>query len=207
MTDQSAPRIAPLLPPDWDAAAYDAMSALPHGRDNVLANWRAGQQVSGTNLVCTQLRHPALAKAFLTFNGHFFYSSKLPARVREILILRIAWLRHSEYEFVAHIDLGRRAGLGDAEIERIQFGPDAAGWAPEDADLVRAVDELKADACISAKTWAALAERFDSEQLLELVFIVGCYETLAMAMNSVGVQLDNAGLDPAARARLRGART
>lgn len=206
MTDESAARIAPLLPPDWDEAAYDAMSVLPHGRDNVLAGWRSSKPICGTNLVCTQLRHAALAKAFLTFNAHFFYASKLPPRVREILILRIAWLRCSEYEFVAHIELGRQAGLTEAEIERIQSGPDAVGWAPADAHLVRAVDELKADTCISAGTWAGLlAQRFDSEQLLELVFIVGCYETLAMAMNSFAVQLDNAGLDPATRARMRAA--
>src|SRR5580692_9567304 len=135
MTDEPVPRIEPLRPPDWDAAAYDAMSVLPHGRDNILAGWRNGKPIAGTNLVCTQLRHPALAKAFLSFNAHFFYSSKLPARVREILILRIAWLRHAEYEYVAHVQLGRGAGLTDADFARIEVGPSAPGFGPEDADL------------------------------------------------------------------------
>jgi 4-carboxymuconolactone decarboxylase len=196
-------RIAPLLPPDWDAEVYDVLTMLPHGRDNVLKNWGAGKPVLGTNLLCTQLRHAPLAKAFLAFNAHFFYASKLSARVREIVIQRIAWLRHAEYEYVAHVALGKRAGLTDAETELIQRGPSAAGLTRGDAHLLRAVDELKTHARITPDTWAALAPVFDEQQMLELIFIVGCYETLAMALNSCAVQLDSgAGLDPATRARL-----
>jgi 4-carboxymuconolactone decarboxylase len=188
--DEHVARIAPLLPPDWDAAAYDVLTMLPHGRDIVLKGWAAGEPVLGTNLLCTQLRHAALAKAFLAFNAHFFYASLLSARVREILILRIAWLRHAEYEFAAHVVLGRRAGLTDAEIERIQRGPSADGLSPNDAALLRAVDELKEEARISPETWEALSQVFDQQQMLEVIFIVGCYETLAMALNSCAVQLD-----------------
>jgi 4-carboxymuconolactone decarboxylase len=205
--DESVARIAPLLPPDWDAAAYEVLTMLPHGRDNVLKGWGAGQPVLGTNLLCTQLRHAPLAKAFLAFNAHFFYASKLPARTREILILRIAWLRHAEYEYLAHIVLGKRAGLTDAEIELLRQGPTASGLMSGDADLLRAVDELKTEARITQDTWAALAQVFDQEQMLELIFIVGCYETLAMALNSCLVQNDGgAALDPETRARLNAAR-
>jgi 4-carboxymuconolactone decarboxylase len=204
--DEPVARIAPLLPPDWDAVVYDVLTMLPHGRDNVLKGWGAGKPVLGTNLLCTQLRHPPLAKAFLAFNSHFFYASKLPARVREILILRIAWLRHAEYEYVAHVALGKRAGLTDAEVDLIQRGPRAEGLSAGDADLLRAVDELKAEARLSRDTWAALSQVFDEQQMLEIIFIVGCYETLAMALNSCAVQLDTeAGLDPASRVRINAA--
>jgi 4-carboxymuconolactone decarboxylase len=204
--DVPVARIAPLLPPDWDAAVYDVLTMLPHGRDNVLKSWGAGKPVLGTNLLCTQLRHGPLAKAFLAFNAHFFYASNLPPRVREILIQRISWLRHAEYEYVAHVTLGKRAGLTDLEIDLIQRGPSADGLTAGDADLLRAVDELKAEARISDDTWAALSQVFDQQQMLELIFIVGCYETLAMAANSCAVQLDgDAGLDPATRVRLNAA--
>jgi len=204
MTKQHATRITPVLPPDWSAAEYDALSVLPNGRDTILNGWRSGKPPIGTNLVCTQLRHPALAKAFLTYNAHFFHASKLPARVREILILRVAWIRHAESEFLAHADIGRRAGLTDADIEGIQAGP-TADWAAEDAILLRAVDELTSSARITDDTWAALARWLDVEQLIEVVFIVGCYETLAMALNSFNVELEPgaAELDPVAQTHLR----
>jgi 4-carboxymuconolactone decarboxylase len=202
MQDESTPRVRPIMPPDWDAAIYDALSVIPHARDNVLGTWKDGSPVPGANLLCTQLHHPALAKAFLTFNAHHFYASTLAAREREILILRIGWLLRAEYEFLAHVILGKRAGLTDAEIAGIQRGPDAPVWNPLDADLLRAVDELHKKARIADATYRRLSAHFDTRQLMDLVAIVGCYGMLAMYLNTFHVQLESsvAPLDPASRA-------
>jgi alkylhydroperoxidase family enzyme len=181
------------------------MAMLPHARDNILNGWKDGNGgIVGTNLTCTQLRHPALAKAFLAFNAHFFYNSSLGARDRELLILRIGWLRRAEYEYIAHIALGRRAGLSEAELLRVQLGPDADGWDQGDADLLRAADELCRSATISDPTYERLAARFNARQMLEVVFVVGCYEVLAMMLNTFRVQFEPVAerLDPATRARM-----
>jgi alkylhydroperoxidase family enzyme len=162
------------------------MNAFPGGRDFILKNWPDGD-ARGLNGVGAILQHRALAKAFLTFNNHVAAASTISKRIRELLILRISWLRRSEYEFFQHTVLGLRAGLTEVEIERIQQGPDAEGWDPVDADLVRAVDELNADACIGDGTWKRLSAHFSTEQMIDIVFAVGCYETLAMAFKSFGV--------------------
>ncbi len=85
---------------------------------------------------------------------------------------------------------GQAAGLTDAEIARIKEGPDVAGWAPFDAALLRAADELHRDAMISDKTWAALSERYNTKQLMDVVFAVGQYHLVSMSLNTFGVQLD-----------------
>lgn len=205
---EPAPRIAPILPSEWDATALDALGAFPTGRDFVLTRWKTGGTPGGMHALGTMVRHPALAKAFLTFNNHIAMASTVPKRLRELLILRISWLRGEEYEFVQHLVLGLRAGLTEAELARVQLGPDAPGWDPADADLVRAVDELHANAYIQDETWARLAARFDSAQLLDLIFAVGCYEVLAMVFKTCRVPLEPGmqPLDPAVRARMPASR-
>ena len=205
MPNEFLPRIAPLLPPEWDAATYDAVSAFPSGRDFVLSHYET-DDARGVHGVGVILRHPALAKAFLTFNNHVAVASSVSRRIRELVILRISWLRRSEYEFVQHLVLGRKAGLGEAELEQVQFGPDAPGWDPVDADLVRAVDELHLDARIRDATWTRLSAHFSTMQLMDLVFAVGCYEILAMAFKTFGVQMEPGAepLDAVARARMHG---
>jgi len=148
--------------------------------------------------------HPPLAKAFMTFNAHVAGASTLSTRVRELAILRISWLRRAEYEFVQHVILGKRAGLTDSEIERVQVGPDAAGWDATEADIVRAVDELYADARIGDATWGRLTAHLSCVQLMDLIFLVGCYDMLAMAISSFNMPLEPgvARLDPAVRARM-----
>lgn len=199
----TAPRVAPALPPEWDAAMLDALGAFPSCRDFVSRNFD-GEDPRGTHGLGVFVRHPALAKAFLTFNRHVSTASTLSSRIRELLVLRISWLRRSEYEFIQHVVLGRRAGLSDLEIQRIQLGPDADGWDPTDAALIRAVDELHADACIREQTWLLLSTQFTQEQLMDVVFAVGCYEIVAMAFKTFGVALEPgvAPLDGATRARM-----
>ena len=72
------------------------------------------------------------------------------------------------------------------EVQRVTAGPGAPGWSDFDRVLLRAADELHASRFVSHPTWAALAERYTEEQLVEVVLIVGNYTQLAMFQNSAG---------------------
>jgi alkylhydroperoxidase family enzyme len=141
------------------------------------------------NIFRTLAQHPKLMKRWMVFATHVLGpGSTLPAREREILILRIGWLCRSGYEWGQHVVMGRVAGLSDAEIERIADGPDAPGWGELDRLLLRAADELHADAFVSDATWAGLAAHYSAQQLMDVVFAVGQYNLVSMALNSFGVQ-------------------
>jgi alkylhydroperoxidase family enzyme len=91
--------------------------------------------------------------------------------------------------------LGRNAGLSEAELEQVQLGAAAPGWDAIDRELVRAADDLHRDARISDATWARLSEHFSREQLMDIVFAVGCYDVLAMVFKTFDVQLEQ-GVEP-----------
>lgn len=202
---QAAPRIVPQTPPEWGEAARDALAAFPTSFKFVMNGWEAGDRnVRGMNVLGTFAHYPALAKAFMTFNAHVAGASSLPYRDREIVILRLSWLMHSEYELVQHMILGRRAGLVDEEIERLQLDPDAPGWSAGDADLVRAVDQLHELSRITPAAWDRLAQRYNQSQMLDLIFLVGCYGALALAINSLETPIESGAppLGEATRRRL-----
>jgi len=142
------------------------------------------------NIFLTQARHPEMMRKWQIFSDYILNESTLPTRDREILILRIGWLCRSEYEFGQHTRIGEKAGLSPEEIVKITEGPDAPGWAPFDATLLRAVDELHADAFISEKTWGALSKHYNEKQVMDLVMTVGQYNLVSMFLNTVGIQLD-----------------
>ena len=81
-------------------------------------------------------------------------------------------------------------GLTDEEIHRLTLPADAPGWDDFDRTLVQATDELHDDAFIAEPTWQALNARYSTEQLIDLVFTVGQYTLVSMALNTFGVQLD-----------------
>lgn len=174
------PRLPPLEEKEWSAEQRELLA--PMARDGHVAN-----------VFKTLARHPKLLKRWLPFANHILFKSSLAPREREMLILRTAWRTRAHYEWGHHVEIGRRAGLSDAEIERIREGADAPGWTPAEAALLRAVDELHGEGRLSDATWATLAGRYETAQLMDLVFTVGNYTALAMALNSFGVTLE-AGL-------------
>jgi phosphate transport system substrate-binding protein len=76
-----------------------------------------------------------------------------------------------------------------AELARIARGPDASGWDPFEAMLLRAADELHVSAFVSDSTWNALSARYDVNQRVDLVDAVGVFTLHAGAINSLGVEI------------------
>ncbi len=153
-----------------------------------MANEKSGHIL---NIFKTLVRHEKLLKRWNVFAGHVLFKSSLPAREREILILRIGWLCQSEYEWGQHVKIGKESGLTDDEIQEIIKGPDSNGWNRFDATLLRAVDELYYNSFISDLTWKTLTERYNTHQLLDLIFTVGQYNLVSMALNTLGIQLED----------------
>jgi 4-carboxymuconolactone decarboxylase len=171
------PRIAPLEAAEWDEEQRE-----------ILAPMNRGGRVY--NIFKTLVRYPKLLKRWSPFGSHVLFKSSLDPRHRELAILRIGWRCRATYEWSHHVEIGKGVGLSDAEIARVAAGPEAPGWIPLEAALLRAVDELRDDACIADATWAALARELSTEQLMDLVFTVGNYTLVSMALNSFGVRLE-----------------
>ena len=181
----TTPRIPPVEPAEWTEEQSQAL-----GMDIKELQASIGSPDTVFNIVKTLIRYPDLFKAWLGFANHVMFNSSLAPRDREIVILRIGWLCQSGYEFGQHIVIGRDAGLNDGEIKAIAEGDSAPNWSEAERALIKATDELHADAFIGDATFAELQEYFDEKQILDIIFAVGQYNMVSMALNTTGVQLD-----------------
>lgn len=177
MENNSAPRLLPLPESQWSEKQAE-----------ILASMNFGGKVA--NIFATAVRHPEMMEAWNHFGMYILRGSSLPARDREILILRTAWLIQCEYEFAQHTLVGKSCGLAPEEICRITKGPGEPGWDCFDATLLRAADELHEEFAITDATWNALVLRYSEEQLFDLIMTVGQYTTAAMLMKTLRVPLD-----------------
>lgn len=192
MTDRRVRRRASASPAVLLAAAFVLAAAVPAGAQDAppprIPPLESVEE--GINITRTLANHPALAEAWLGFARYVLGDNTLPPRDRELLILRISYLCGSEYEWGQHTRIARSVGVSDEEILRVIEGPDAAGWSALDSALLRAVDELHHDSEVSDETWAALAAHYDTRQLMDLVFTVGQYNLVSMALRTFRVPLD-----------------
>ena len=170
----------------------------PGGRGDVgLLTWgiaRVAGRVAGTGplkLFLTMGRHRRLFRGWLWFAGRLMPGGRLPRRESELVILRVASVRDCAYEFEHHVRLGRRAGVGPADVERVVAGPHAVGWSPREQAILTAVDELLAREDLADATWAALREHLDEREAIELLLLAGHYRMLASFITTLRIAPDD----------------
>jgi 4-carboxymuconolactone decarboxylase len=190
VSDAASPRLSPIPAAEW---GDDARAALAQAYSDDVAARLLSTEPGSTpmpNALATLMHHPALAGPFLTYNNVLLQQPALEPRTRELVVLRVAWRTRSRYEWVQHLRLAPRVGISPEEIAAVAEGSAAGTWAPHEADLLAATDQLIDGYRVEDATWARLAEHLDERQLVELVFVVGTYTALAMAFKSFGLQLD-----------------
>ena len=173
----SRSRVPALDEAEWNEQAQELLKPFV-ARGNVL------------NIFRTLANHPDLARRWMVFANHILGKSTLSVRDRELVILRIGYLCQSGYEWGQHVLIAREAGMSEEEIRSAKTGPETEGLSEYDQLLLRATDELHADAHVSDATWEGLEAHLSRQQLMDLVFTVGQYNLVSMALNSFGVQAD-----------------
>jgi alkylhydroperoxidase family enzyme len=144
----------------------------------------------GLNVLGTFAHHPDLAAAFFVFNGYILNRSRLTQRQTELVVLQVAQLCDSTYEWKQHVYAARACGITDGEIAAIETGDTAHAWEPADGALLAAVRDLVRTGTLGDEAWTALSESMDAQQVLDVVYTAGTYQMLAVMFSVAGTPLD-----------------
>ena len=174
---------------------------IPSGRfrDLGLINWILAKSAARTVGAPEMHLFTTLGHRRLLFWAWAFYSARLlrgrlPIADTELVILRVAHLRGSEYELQHHRTMGRRRGLNDETQAMIFAWPDPAGRLTDRQQaLLSATDEFINDRSISAEVWQQLSSHLDRRQLIEFCMLAGQYDGLAATMSALEIPLDHPG--------------
>jgi AhpD family alkylhydroperoxidase len=138
-------------------------------------------------------RQRRLFRGWLHFAGRLMPGGTLPRREAELVILRVAHLHGSAYEWAHHERLGRRAGVTRADLDRLRTGPAAPGWSARERALLTVADELHRDGDVSDAAWAAVREHLDEATTIELLLLCGHYAMLAQTLGALRLAPDAPG--------------
>ncbi|HEY1827892.1 MAG TPA: carboxymuconolactone decarboxylase family protein [Acidimicrobiales bacterium] len=181
------PRLGPLPFADWDEQTRTVLLAHLRRPERYLS----GEPDAPPMPVVLELfaRNLPLSQSWLPFTDMLAGAeASLEPRLRELLILRVAWRTKSGYEWGQHARMGRDEGLSDAQVDAVAVGAAAPIWTAEERALLEATDEIIDASGVSDGTWDQLASFFDEAQLLELLFVIGGYLCLAGVLNSIGLR-------------------
>jgi alkylhydroperoxidase family enzyme len=143
----------------------------------------------------TLVHHPDLARHFLLFNRYLLMSSTLPVRLRQIAIMRVAWIKNARYVWSSHLRTSLRNGLSGEEFEPVKEGENSPYWNEQERLIVRATDQAVKNSDLDDATWRALSTFLDQRQVMDFLFTVGAYALLGMVCNSLRIEREDALLE------------
>lgn len=141
-----------------------------------------------SNLTRALLLTKNSAAAHLALGGTFTVGL-LSLLDREVVVLRVARLRDSEFERLLHYPLAKKAGLEDTEIKAIEEGL-YDQLPPARAALVRYVTECMVDHRASEEAFFALREHYSQNEIAEITHLAGHSAMTAMYLASLDIPLD-----------------
>jgi alkylhydroperoxidase family enzyme len=177
----------------------DPPARLPQVRDDQFTDetraffdqWTGGifSNAEQNPVLRTFAHHPVLANAFSPLNIHLLGpENTLPVKLRQIAIMRVAWITKATYMWSSHLNTSKVCGLSDEFYGPVQRGADDPYFTDLERTVIRATEDLVRDQRIGDEHWAILRAAWTDKQLLDFMFTVGCYTMVAGVMRSTGAE-------------------
>lgn len=156
---------------------------------------RVAGRVTGTTppaIFTTLGRAKGLYWGWLHFAGRLMPFGSLPRRESELVILRVAHRRGSNYEWAHHCRLGAGVGVTQADMAALQEDSVGHRWDDRVATLLSATDSLLDDRDLDDALWERLRTHLDERETVEFLLLVGHYDMLATTLHTLRLQPDPA---------------
>lgn len=138
---------------------------------------------------------PALQAAFgspTSLGSVLFERAELPAKLRELAVLRASQVYGCRYEWVHHVRIATDAGATNAQIAAIEQGDYREGCFDETEVLViQLAGEVAADVRGDPATVEALKLHLSPAALVELVYAIGLWGMLARVIETFQVEIED----------------
>lgn len=180
-----------MLPPDPEPrlAPIEAEQFTDETR-RFFARWSGGffKDADKHPVLRTFAHHPALADLFSQLNVHLLTTNTLPVRQRQIAIMRAAWITDTAFMWSSHLNTSIMVGLSPDMFGPLQIGADDPYFSAFERTVIHATEELVRRQEIGTPNWDTLMTQWSERQMLDFLFTVGTYVTIAGVMKSTRIQ-------------------
>lgn len=139
------------------------------------------------------LNHPKLASGLNDLLARMLWQGQLDKRLRELAIMRIAWLTCCEYEWSQHWRVAQGLGVSADDLAGVRDWPSCTAFGSAERAVLAATDDVVRDGVVSAQSWAACKQEFgdDHATLVEIVTAIGAWRMVSSILQSLEVPLED----------------
>ena len=142
------------------------------------------------NLYRVVAHSPKVMLNIIRLGSSIIGKTALPPRLREIVILRVANLTGSEYEWAQHVPLAQAEGIAKEELEAISDWRSSSAFNQKERAVLQFTDEVTRNIEVTAQTFNELKKLFNDQTIVELTVTAGYYAMLARVLVPLKVEID-----------------
>jgi 4-carboxymuconolactone decarboxylase len=181
--------------------AQDRMPPIPadkmtEAQKKAVAEFRAARNAELTGPWIGLIRSPEFLTRARVLSDYLRYTSELPPRLSEFVILMTARQWGQQYVWNAHYQLALDGGLNPNVAKAVAEGRRPENMAEDEEILYNFCLELQRNQSVSDATYARAVSKFGEKGVVDTVGITGWYTTVSMILNTTRAPLP-AGAKPA----------
>jgi 4-carboxymuconolactone decarboxylase len=134
------------------------------------------------------LYSPGLAEMVCKTGAHVRLQSTLTMVERELAVLAVSREKDAAYEWGAHVNAGRKAGMREEAIDAMRSGGDVSQLEPDERDIITYTRQLLQTNKVEQSLFDALVARHDVRWLVELTATIGQYQYISAINNAFGME-------------------
>ena len=137
---------------------------------------------------------PNVASACIKLGNSVMNKAELSPKIRELVILRIARLTGSEYEWFQHVPIALGFGIEQKQIDEINEWKESSSFSDAERAVLQYTDEVTVNVKVEDGTFEVLKKHLDESNIVDLTLTIGYYCMLARAMVALEIDLEEQSL-------------
>ena len=133
---------------------------------------------------------PAMLNAWVGMAWPLRTEATTSRALRELIIMRVAQLTQTPYEWVAHRPMTLKCGITATQLDELKHWHDSDAFSEQERELLAMADELTVGLDVSDATWSALAARYEPGELVELVLTCTYYSCVSRTLRAFRLPVD-----------------
>jgi 4-carboxymuconolactone decarboxylase len=165
-------------------AVFDAIQGGPRGNMGLVGPF------------AVYVRAPGVGNAAQALGAAVRFGTALEENVKEVAICTVGAFFRSKFEFAAHTELAKKAGVAASVIESLRIGETPVFGDERERTAHEIASQLLAQHRLSDELYAKGQRVLGETRLIELVATVGYYTLVSLTLNTFEVPLRDGMTDP-----------
>jgi 4-carboxymuconolactone decarboxylase len=140
------------------------------------------------NIYRLLLHSPALAESWLGHNNAVRWRTELDGRLREIVIIRVAYLNGATYVIKQHVpELALGEALTIPECDALADWQTSAFFEPRERAALAYADAMTRDIAVPDDVFDPIRRHFNERQIVELTVLIGTYNMQTRVFRALNI--------------------